>query len=445
MKKYMKCIWVITLVLIIVFPNKIFAASSSSVYSIKNDKTYVYSIVTIIFCAICVLIAYILLKNHKKNDEVIENIEFYPPKGYNSAEIGFLYEGTASTESITSLLIYLANKGYLKIEETDEDEEILNESKKFKITKIKEYDGKNEYERLFFDGLFKSSGKRVNWDMDKARERMEEATARGEEISFKEAMNGPMQTNAGSSRNSVTPADLESDESFSNASNEIKKRFNSKENNILEPSSNGKETWFAVLIVAIFILITAKPALEYWKNGLTPISVALAFSGLGCIVIINGLIEEDDFIRKCEIIWGLLFGGLPFIFVVLAFFKYNKMYLVMYITGIICMGILMLFSKIMPKRTSFGNEILAKIKEFKKFIKKAKKSQLESLLAQNPEYFYTILPYAFALGVSDDWIDKFETINIQAPNWYESKDTFDFRSLGVFITATMASLYMYGM
>ena len=56
-----------------------------------------------------------------------------------------------------------------------------------------------------------------------------------------------------------------------------------------------------------------------------------------------------------------------------------------------------------------------------------------------------ILPYAFALGVSDVWIDKFENINIQAPNWYESKDIFDFRSLGVFLTATMASLYMHSM
>ena len=51
---------------------------------------------------------------------------------------------------------YLANKGYLKIEETEE-KGMFSKSKGFRITKIKEYDGNNESERIFFDGLFKSS------------------------------------------------------------------------------------------------------------------------------------------------------------------------------------------------------------------------------------------------------------------------------------------------
>ena len=68
-------------------------------------------------------------------------MEFYPPDGLNSADLGFIYKGRSEQKDIISLLIYLANKGYLKIEEFEE--KVLNviKSKQFKIIKIKEYDG----------------------------------------------------------------------------------------------------------------------------------------------------------------------------------------------------------------------------------------------------------------------------------------------------------------
>jgi hypothetical protein len=115
-----------------------------------------YSVIVIILCAIFVLIADRLWAKYGKDDEVIETVEFYPPEGYNSAEVGFLYDGSADTKSIISLLVYLADKGYLKIEETEE-KGLFSKSKGFKITKLKDYDGNNECERLFFNGLFSGS------------------------------------------------------------------------------------------------------------------------------------------------------------------------------------------------------------------------------------------------------------------------------------------------
>ena len=49
-----------------------------------------------------------------------------------------------------SLLIYLANKGYIKIAENEGKKD-----KSFKIIKIKEYDGNNINERIFLNDLFK--------------------------------------------------------------------------------------------------------------------------------------------------------------------------------------------------------------------------------------------------------------------------------------------------
>ena len=95
--------------------------------------------------------------------------------------------------------------------------------------------------------------------------------------------------------------------------------------------------------------------------------------------------------------------------------------------------------KIMPKRTQYGNELLGKVKGFKRFLETAEKPQLESLVEQNPEYFYNILPYTYALGVSKVWMEQFEEIALKAPDWYDSSDAFNMYDFSTFMTATMAT------
>lgn len=185
-----------------------------------SSNADVFSIFVIILCVIFVLIADRLWAKYGKDEQVVETVEFYPPEGYNSAEVDFLYNGTADTKGIISLLIYLANQGYLKIEETEE-KGLFSKSKGFKITKIKEYDGNNEYERMFFDGLFKSAN------------------------------------------NFVTASDLY--DSFYRTLNRIKSKINSKENKdkIFESSATSKGKYIILMIIAIYVLITVKPIIEH--------------------------------------------------------------------------------------------------------------------------------------------------------------------------------------
>jgi len=117
----------------------------------------------------------------------------------------------------------------------------------------------------------------------------------------------------------------------------------------------------------------------------------------------------------------------------------NTMYFVTYIIGLITIAVLILFAKIVPKRTQFGNEILGKLKGFKRFLETAEKPQLEALVNENPEYFYNILPYTYALGVSDKWVSQFETIAMQAPDWYVGYNTFSMHEFNDFMDDTMRS------
>ena len=228
----------------------------------NSSNMDVFSILIIILCVIFVLIADRLWAKYGKDEQVIETVEFYPPEGYNSAEVGFLYNGSVDTKGIISLLIYLANQGYLKIEETEE-QGIFKKSKGFRITKIKEYDGNNEYERMFFDGLFKASRARTI-SMSKVKEIMQEAKSQGEKISFQDALE--MSADNYDNKDSVTASDLY--DNFYTTLNRIKSKINAKENKnkIFESSASSKGKYLILMIITVYILITVKPIIEYGEG-----------------------------------------------------------------------------------------------------------------------------------------------------------------------------------
>ena len=225
----------------------------------ESSNIDIFSIFNIIICIIFVLIADRLWSKYGKDEPVVETVEFYPPKGYNSAEVGFLYDGSVDTKAVISLLIFLANQGYLKIEEIEE-KGLFSKSKGFRITKIKEYDGNNECERIFFEGLFKCSRARTI-NISKAKEIMKEAKNQGEKISFQDALK--MSADNCDNKNSVTTSDLY--DNFYVTLNRIKSKINSEKNKnkIFESSASGKGKYLILMIIAIFILITVKPVIEY--------------------------------------------------------------------------------------------------------------------------------------------------------------------------------------
>ena len=64
----------------------------------------------------------------------------------------------------------------------------------------------------------------------------------------------------------------------------------------------------------------------------------------------------------------------------------------------------------MGRKTEYGELITARVKGFRHFLATAEKSKLEALVAENPSYFYNILPYTYAMNISKKWIKKFENI-----------------------------------
>lgn len=333
-----------------------------------------------------------------RDHKVIDTVEFYPPSGFNSAEIGFLYTGRASKTDVISLLVYLADKGYLKLSETEETS-LFSSVKGFKITKLKEYDGCDANERLFLHGLFKNKD------------------AAGE----------------------ITSADLY--DKFYTTVDEIIANLNKKENidKIIERSSRGKGALVKWMIVLTYLFITVIPVANYDMGN---ILVAVLFPGIGFSVLIFMVFGiKSLFVKIFGLVWGLGFGGIPWILTVWPALQSDTKYLAAYLAGVVCIAFMIVLSRLMPKRTPYGAEILGKIRGFKNFLETSEKSRLETMVMEDPSYFFHILPYTYVLGISDLWIEKFETIALRAPDWYRGSSDFHAASFGRFMNSTMYSSF----
>ena len=400
-----------------------------------NLMNYIIYLIPILFLVIALFLWY----KFGRDDQVVETVEFYPPQGFNSLEVGFLYKGKAENQDVTSLLIYLANQGYIKISETEE-KSLFSKSKGFKITKLKEYEGNNINEKLFLNGLFTKKSK-VYYDFNKIKEIKNQAKQNGEKISTNEAFiryNQMLNNAEGTNINSVTSTDLY--DNFYTTMGEILLNINTKENKnkIFEKSASNKTIFIILMIIATYCLITIPPVLTY--GGVDMLIFALLFPGIGFSVLFGMLFGKTPIFAKIfGLIWGLGFGGVLWALMVLPSLRQDPIYLIGYILGLICVLGMIICLKYLSKRTPYGNEMLGKLKGFKNFLETAEKEKLEAMVMQDPTYFYNILPFTYVLGVSDKWIKKFETISLQAPSWYDSPNAFDIATFGSFMNSTMVS------
>ena len=373
-----------------------------------------YMLCGLVLPIIFLVISFFLWKKFGKDDQVVETVEFYPPQGFNSAEVGFLYHGAATSEGVVSLLIYLANKGYLKINEI-ESQGIFGKNKTFQIEKIKEYDGLNEDEKTFFEGLFKPPF----------------------------SLFGKQPEN----KTVVTETDLTNN--FYVTTNKIITNINRKENRdkIFEKSSTNKNLFITLMVIISLAFITIKPVYEY--SGAEMIFMALLFPGMAALLLasafsghgleVNGKKTTGILSIILSIVMFALIGVLPWIFMVYPALMLDQLYLIIYIIGYICIVGICFFGCIMSKRTPYGIQMLGKLRGFRNFLITAEKDKLESLVTTDPSYFYNILPYTYVLGVSQKWIEKFESIAIQPPSWYNGSSAFNMHSFGTFMNSTLNS------
>ena len=153
----------------------------------------------------------------------------------------------------------------------------------------------------------------------------------------------------------------------------------------------------------------------------------------------KGLMKINKMVGLFEIMFGVIFAGVPWLLIMYSLLSQNKIYLITYFIGMVSIGILIVLKDILPKRTPYGNEMLGKIRGFKNFLETADKSKFEELINNNPEYFYNILPYTYSLGISNKCMEQFEAMVLESPSWYVGYTTFNVHKFNYFVKNVMNS------
>lgn len=328
--------------------------------------------------------------------KVIDPIEFYPPDNYNSLEIAFLYKGSVTNEDIISLLVYLADKKYLKIVE-DKAQNLFSSTSFTKIIKLRDYDGNKNEEMEFMQGLFSN----------------------GDEVTI----------------NSLKY-------NFYTTLNSIRATINSPENKdkIIHKSNKVFKALFIILAYVCFVETIILQIIDFASPSVLLMICLITLFYTPFIAVLFAM-KKQIIIRAFVGIF-ILFHASMFYTSLIGNYIVGPLPVINIIIAIVCSVIIILITDKFIYRTDFGHEIYGRIIGFKKFLVTAEKDQLEHLVMENPTYFYDILPYTYVLGVSDKWIKKFESIAIEPADWYESSTAFNIIALNSCLTSAMRTARM---
>lgn len=326
-----------------------------------SNNTWIAFVLPVTFMVLTIVIRFMGKKEkNKKNNQV----GLYLDEEVNSLEVGYvLNDGLKETE-ISSLVFYLANKGYISIE---------SDRKGYVLTKVKEYDGNNKIEETLMKRLFNE-------------------------------------------KSSVTRKDLK--ENLLNIKEEIDKIFKYKKNKrfFIRSVFNYKLVFWLMILVIYFVVMNDL-LFEYQPN-LLLVNVIPGFIGL-VIMLIPLTSKKYQLIEKilCVMV-GVVLIVSPIMLTSYESFLQDNLYVAAYILGVVCIVSIAVTTSMMNRRTAYGNHIYNKIIDYKSYLVNVSEEEIKEAVKNNSNYFYDVLPYVLIMGMSDKFYEKFDKIELEQPSWY---------------------------
>jgi len=340
-----------------------------------------------LFLAITILLIIAIIVCHLmvKRGHVTKSIEFYPPDGISSAEVGTIIDDSADLIDLASLIPWLAGQGYLSIQEVKKNGLVSKLMGKTDLMLTKRKDlppSAPAYQRKMMNMLFK----------------------KGDQVRMSDIGEQP--------------------QAITSITQSLKGCFKGKR----------QLTTTKILPVCLYLLLIIFGSLALGTNSvektLDSDAIILAFIAYGIPFLIGFIgrmaMSTRDLIGKMwvrvlvitakalcmVIVWlGYYFGtndyGAP-----MGFGQIAALFIVSFILGELAGRF--------NVNTPYRLEMMGRLLGFKEFIETAERSRLEHLQHDDPNYYYTILPYAMVFGLSDKWAKLFKDINVEKPDWYDS-------------------------
>ncbi len=324
---------------------------------------------------VCMIVIIFRALTIDRGRSVVKTIEFYPPEGISSAEVGVIIDNSVDEGDISSLIPWLAEQGYLKIDE--------NKYKKIELTKLKNLPKEAPlYQKRLMD-LFFPKGK---------------TSVRLSQLGDKS-----------SQMNGVKSA--------------LRKVFDEDGKQALV-KMNSWVFMYVPLLLFGWLTIATNIVHHFSVDELfLAATIWILPSGLGLALRLTG--SDSDlytskwkrgsyFLLKFAIMATVAmiysdmtdYGSPMKQWEILAFFLAN--FLTIELCGRFNLN------------TDYRIDMMGRLLGFKEFIETAEKDNLERLQMEDAKYFYRVLPYAMVFGLANTWAKKFKTITVEKPDWYST-------------------------
>ncbi|MBQ0051909.1 MAG: DUF2207 domain-containing protein [Treponema sp.] len=324
---------------------------------------------------LCVYGLFKIFTTRKKTP--IQTVEFYAPDGVSSAEIGYIIDRSSDDVDLISLLPYLAEKGFLEIEEKENDFILVRKLKDLPVDCP-----------VYMRSLFK--------------------------LFFKKSTEFRIQNLS---------------ESFVKKFSEIKKELSEEfvgERELY--TGEGKAVFLNVICTLVFALMLAISGAEERLENL-PFGIFPGFFLLVTGTILRSMAFKKNFHKKragaASVVLTCFSVIVTFGAVALASDSAVIPAGIMFFAAVLVNLVNLLNSKLIVP-TKYNLEISGKLMGLKEFISKAEMPRLKALYEENPSYFYNILPFAMVFGLSDKWAKVAGEFSVPKPDWYRTAGYSDF-------------------
>lgn len=340
------------------------------------ERSYIVDIIIlIILLGILFTIIMTFTQRHNKKT-LIPVVNFEPPKNMKPTEVGFCIDGKVDNKDIAAMIVYWAEKGYLKIieQKTERNEDVIY------LEKVKNPD---EFMTVEEAGLFNSIFSTDKVTVDNLGSRIYH--------------------------------------SVQTLKNKIEKENRPKYFNQMALNYRSST---ALLTTILLSVISYK--IGYFRVSGIAILFGTILSAVW-FILISSLINLHDYQytythqyktqKKFWINLLMIVVLIAYSFVVYEYYS-DPLFLTFIACAIAFIGSYLIFK--INVRSDEGIIIQGQLLGLREFIDKAEKDRIEMLVKEVPQIFFKILPYAYVLGVSETWIEKFEDIAIDMPDWYQT-------------------------
>ncbi len=345
----------------------------NAAYGTNTIGLIIFTVLTVIILAI-ILLCFLAFGRDEK-------LPLYnrtsPPDGMNPVQFGALVNSSDS-ECVTSLFYYLAEKGYLKIEETKKN--------KFDIIILKDYDGADPSERVFMESL-----KRYDSDND----------GRIKLSSLKDRFYSKISK-------IIKAAGVK----------ELKSKIYTKSGNTYQALAY---TTLVIYLVLTVIFLIADP---YANDDTMIVLMLLAFFIIPGIWIatlgLKQLFKEGNRISGViMIIFGGMFAYIPLMLLLNIDLLFDSTQITMILEAAAATAIIGLCAKNGKRYTEEGRKIMTDVLSYYENIKNARPDADHGF-----SYFYYTFAFAFAAGLSSAFARRFKDAIAQPPDWYTGTSSF---------------------